>query len=157
MFAGADTPGRAHEGRPAMQLSPLRDQLFDAAARYLSFLGTFRRPFVVSISCDDEEHRLSCTHWPAAGPASSPPPVTTPPPKPPPADVNPDALWLSPLERRIVDFLATRGAEWTRGEDVAAAVGEPFRHAFKAIITNLAERKIIETANGRGCRLLRGT
>jgi len=64
--------------------------------------------------------------------------------------------WLSPLEQRIVDYLSDRGTECTTAERIAAALGEPCQHRFKAIIANLVERQVIDNnvGPGGGYRLL---
>lgn len=68
------------------------------------------------------------------------------------AEEAPRGLWLSPLEQRVVDYLAGR-ATWATGEAIATAIGEQYQHRLKAILTNLADRQIIEPQTGLGYRL----
>lgn len=69
-----------------------------------------------------------------------------------PAATAQRGLWLSHLERRIVDCLAGRGGHMS-GEAVAQALGEPYQHRLKAILTNLCDREVIEVLPGSGYRL----
>jgi hypothetical protein len=65
---------------------------------------------------------------------------------------RPRGKWLSPLEQRVFDFLGGRGFDWTPGEAIARELDEPYQHRFKAIMSNLVEREVIDMNPGQGYR-----
>jgi hypothetical protein len=60
-------------------------------------------------------------------------------------------LWLSPLERRILDALAGRG--WTTSKALARLVAESNSGDLRAILRNLTERLILDSSPGKGYRV----
>jgi hypothetical protein len=78
---------------------------------------------------------------------------------PPPNDVSSHrALWLSPLEAKIVATLAEQeGDEYTSAEEIGKQIGESCTGDFRAILRNLVARKILESGSGPngGYRLAR--
>lgn len=114
-----------------------RADVLARVAQYLEAEGVAGCTFEVEIRCKTVRIVIPCDEWPET-------PAQTEAAK---------GLWLSPLERRIVDFLAGRGGEWTRGEDVAAGLGEPHQHRFKALMTNLVDREVLESGSGAGFRV----
>jgi hypothetical protein len=81
-----------------------------------------------------------------------PPAPALPPPVRPP-EIPEGALWLSPMEQRVVTYLAGRWPGWTCAESIAAAVSECYGNRFKAILTALSDRRILEACSGSGYRL----
>ena len=64
--------------------------------------------------------------------------------RPPPATIPPGGVLLfSPLEERILAALAD--GQWHASGNVAAAINYPYGSTFKDIVTNLSERRAIET------------
>lgn len=74
---------------------------------------------------------------------------------PRPAMVPPDALWLSPLEERLVAVLAANGRYWMTGADLARVAGVQYGNRVKGKLLSLVARKIIEAAHGAGYRARR--
>jgi hypothetical protein len=70
------------------------------------------------------------------------------PPMPAP---NPDWKWLSPTEEAILR--AASATDWKKKEDIAKAAGLPCDRDFEAILRNMIERNMLESAPGRGFRL----
>ncbi len=115
-----------------------RKDIVSRVAEYLRVEGIEEGKFVVRLECKEMVIVIPCDEWPEEPAASKEKEV---------------GRWLSPLERRIVDYLAGRGGEWSRGEDVAAALNEPYQHRFKSVLTNLCDRMIVEPLSGSGYRL----
>lgn len=88
--------------------------------------------------------------------AGRPPHPMTEPSTPPPPTVAHDGLWLSPIEEKILDFLAKQPAQHFSSDAIAAAVGAKCSDGFKALLTNLADRKLIEPLSGKGYRIRPG-
>lgn len=103
----------------------------------------------VACACTDATYRPAeaCEGCHLAQPAGSPAPAQTPEPGRPPG-----ALWLSPLERRIVAALAGRG--WTPARELCVLAGESDTGDFRAVARNLVERLVLESAPSRGYRLV---
>jgi hypothetical protein len=68
-----------------------------------------------------------------------------------PADAapNPRWRWLSHTEEEILAVVSA--TEWKTGEEIAHALKRTLTSAFRAVITNMAEREILE-ASSRGYR-----
>jgi len=114
-------------------------RLLAAAAAFLRDVGTAEGPFLLKLVCGRLVMKLdSGPDWPED---------TTQ------AERRP-GRWVSPLEQRIIDYLAGRPEVWTRGEEIAAALHEEYQHKFKAILSNLGERDVIVVQQGRGYKPL---
>lgn len=85
--------------------------------------------------------------------APAPPPPEPPEPPEQPARVG---RWLAPLGERIVALLAARPGRWVTSSALAAALGEPHGQRFKAHLTCLVDREILEARPGSGYRLAGG-
>ena len=135
-----------------------RRRLEGHAALLLESLGCKDGPYVVTVRCAGESHEYAAPWW------MDPPPcegcarqgkgcgAAQPAPAPcPPEGLPAGALWLSPLERKIVDGL--RGNDWVVTAELAASIGEEPSSEFRAVVRNLAERGILETNTRLGVRL----
>lgn len=107
-------------------------------AEYLRFEGLPEVRFEVKIRTQSVQITIVCEEWPE--PTNSP-------------NDTQKGSWVSPIERRILDYLSGR-ADWTPGETIAQSLGEPYQHRFKAILTNLVDRSILEAATGSGYRFV---
>jgi hypothetical protein len=72
---------------------------------------------------------------------------------PPPDAPNPRWRWLSPTEEEILAVLSS--TDWKTGEQIAHLLKRTLTSAFRAVITNLADREIVE-ASSRGYRFRQG-
>lgn len=76
-------------------------------------------------------------------------PVT---PRPP--TVAHGALWTSPICAKVIDVL-TRHGDWMSSQKIADAIGEDCNDLFKGRLADYADRGILESAPGKGYRLVR--
>lgn len=70
----------------------------------------------------------------------------------PPAPTPGRGRWLSPLEEKVLSVLT--GKDWTPAERVAALVGESNGGDLRAVLRNMVERELLESAPSRGYRLV---
>lgn len=122
-----------------------RAALAATAAEHLASLGLPPQPFVVAVEAGDDVHRITCRCWPAPCPGT---PCTVPRDSPESENLG---LWLSPLERRIVEALSS--GEWMPTRQIAQAIGEDGDGDIRAILRNLVERQILESLTAKGFRL----
>jgi hypothetical protein len=74
-----------------------------------------------------------------------------------PAGLPAGSRWLSSVGERVVSYLDRNRDRWVRSEEIADRVGESSGHRFRAQLTALVERRILEARAGAGYRLARGT
>jgi PAS domain S-box-containing protein len=77
-------------------------------------------------------------------------------PPAPPVSVPPGALWLCEMSEQAVAAVARSGKHWTRGEDIAHAVGCAYGYKLKALLASLVSRRILESSVARGYRVRAG-
>jgi hypothetical protein len=97
--------------------------------------------WIVSVCRDvthDEPHPAPAMPTGAGGMPSRPPGVPA------------GALWLSAIGTRVIAYLAAAGH--AKGEAIADAVGQPHAHRFKSLLTDLADRGILDSSAGHGYR-----
>lgn len=121
-----------------------RAAVLRAAAAYLDCEKCDRAPFSVTIRLGGDERLFRCRAWPEE-PKEETPPASQ-------VSDGRAGLWLSPLEAKILTALA--GGDWLASPRIAEAAGEDCSDAFKAVCSNLVERKLLESAPGRGYRLV---
>ncbi len=80
--------------------------------------------------------------------------IVSPPLRPPGLPLG--ALWVTPLGQQVIDFLSARAGRWASAEVIAAGIGETCGHRFRAKLSALTARKIIEASPGNGYRLING-
>lgn len=144
-------------------LRQMRQRIEAEAAAYLLLLGCHKGEFEISISCGELRHTLLIHQWPddppppCEGCSGSAGPRITSVRRVPLMPAVPDgfpagAQWLSPLEAKIMDALSAGG--WMASDRIAEKIGERFGDGFKAILTNLADRGLLESRPGAGYRLV---
>lgn len=134
-----------------------RKRLEGHASLYLQALDCQEGVFSITISCGSLKHRFEVPCWkdpppcqgcggslPAQGKAHT---LEVP--------MRPDELpvvarWLSPLEERI--FAALNGRGWTTASELCRLLGESDTGDIRAVIRNLVERDILDSAPSRGYR-----
>ena len=115
-----------------------------AAADYLDWFKSPHGAFSVQITdCDGFGFGVPVRVWPEAAA--------------PPAAEAPDGAgrrgrWLSPQEEAIVAALR-RLSGYQSAEAIALALARPCDNRFKAVLTNLADREILESLSGSGYRI----
>jgi hypothetical protein len=64
----------------------------------------------------------------------------------------PGALWVSPLEAELLGVF--KNGDWMSSEKIAAAIGQTSDlERLKIILSNLAERRVLDSRPGKGYRL----
>lgn len=119
-----------------------KQSMFESVSEYLSLLGYGGIQFKVVILAGEDKIQLVCSEWPTSIPTRGPPVREGPPER---------ALWLSPLEARMVGGLQGKG--WMTTAALAGAVGEEPTSEFRCILRNLGERGIVEMSHKSGVRL----
>src|SRR5262249_38290802 len=115
---------------------------FHAAIRqFLRAMGRVNETYQVHVICERLTlHLDESADWPEeeAGPPVQP------------------GRYYSPLEQRIVDYLAGRPPDsWTTAPQRAAGLGESLGHKLKDVLSNLVDRDVIDCNQGQGYRSMR--
>lgn len=63
---------------------------------------------------------------------------------------NPEWLWLSPVESRIVEAL---GTHWLSAPEIAEKIREPASGQYRVILSNLVKRRILLSNQRMGYRV----
>ena len=122
--------------------APAHEERFHAAIRqYLRSMGRTNEAYEVQVICPKlRVHLTDGPDWPEeeAGPPVQP------------------GRYYSPLEQRIVDYLAGRPPEvWTAAPQIATDLRETLGHKLKDVLSNLVERDVIDCNQGQGYRAMR--
>ena len=120
----------------------VHEERFHAAIRqFLRAMGRVNETYQVHVICERLTlHLDEGADWPeeAAGPPVLP------------------GRYYSPLEQRIVDYLAGRPPDsWTTAPQIAAGLGESLGHKLKDVLSNLVDRDVIDCNQGQGYRSMR--
>lgn len=73
-----------------------------------------------------------------------------------PAGIPAGARWLSPICEQIVAHLDSHRDRWVKSMELARAVEAEHGNRFRAILTNLVDRRILEARPGLGYRIAVG-
>lgn len=132
-----------------------RLSLVRAAAQWLDVAGMPHEEFTVSITtAHGFRMECPCAAWPLEDGITA---LTTPPKR----ELSPPitsavrlpagALWLSPLETKILTALA--GGDWLATKVIAERAGEDPDGDIRAILRNMVERGILESTQPKGFRI----